>query len=88
MLGTDTRSKYFWKRIWMFHSGMTMPSFQVPHDATVYKEQNSAIQILGQVHHRIGAMRNQYENPKCLQTYFYDVEMQAEIYVGLLRGRS
>ena len=88
MLGKDTRAKYFRKHIQMFNSGMAMASFQVPHNATVYKGQHSAFRILGQVYCKIGAMQNQDGNPKCLQTYFYDVEIQAEIPAGRLNGRS
>ena len=57
------------------NSGMAMASLQVPHDATAYKERCSAFWILGQVYRRIGPIQNQDKNPRCLQTYFYDVEM-------------
>ena len=84
MLGTSAEAKYFQIHIYMFNSGMAMASLQVPHNATVYKGQCSASRILGQLYRRIGLIRNQDENLRCLQTYFYDVEMQAKIRAGRL----
>ena len=87
ILETYADTKYFWKHICMFNLGMAMALLQVPHNATVYKGQCSVIWIFGQAYQRMGPMKNPDENPWCLQTWFYDVEMQTKIRAECLNWR-
>lgn len=78
----DSTSKFFRKNIRKFNSGLSMASTRFDTDATVTNHQGglSSFKIRGQLYRCIGPLQPmENAQPRCIQTYFYDQDEQANI---------
>ena len=88
MTGDGAEETYFQKNIRKFNSGMAMASLTV-NDATINRGGPGAFKILGQMYRRMGPMlNNEDRQPSCLQVYFYDPELQAEMRADRFPGAN